>query len=43
MPPPGAPIFHTIGFLMHAGGHGVAPSDWDQFLSFMQVHLQKGG
>jgi len=25
---------------MHAGGHGTLPSDWDQFLKFMDLHLR---
>jgi hypothetical protein len=40
MPEAGQPIFHTIGYLMHAGGHGTIPSDWQLFLKFMQMHLQ---
>jgi hypothetical protein len=40
MPAAGVPILHTIGYSMHAGGHGTIPSDWDQFLAFMQMHLQ---
>ena len=40
MPPAGVPMLHTIGYFMHAGGHGTIPSDWDQFLAFMQMHLQ---
>ena len=40
MPPAGVPILHTVGYFMHAGGHGTIPSDWDQFLAFMQMHLQ---
>jgi len=40
MPPAGEPILHTIGFFMHAGGHGAAPADWPVFLQFMQMHLQ---
>ena len=42
MPAAGTPILHTIGYYMHAGGHGTIPSDWDQFLRFMQMHLQAG-
>jgi len=38
-PPAGAPVFGAIGFLMHDGGHGIVPSDWDQLLSFAQMHL----
>ena len=40
MPAAGEPILHTIGFYMHAGGHGSAPADWPVFLKFMQMHLQ---
>ncbi len=40
MPPAGTPILHTIGYYEHAGGHGTIPSDWDQFMAFMQMHLQ---
>src|ERR1035441_993459 len=39
MPGAGVPILHTIGYFMHAGGHGTIPSDWDQFVAFMQMHL----
>lgn len=38
MPPAGQAILHTLGYYMHAGGHGTIPSDWDQFLKFMQMH-----
>jgi hypothetical protein len=40
MPGAGQPILHTLGYAMHAGGHGTIPSDWDLFLKFMQMHLQ---
>ena len=40
MPPAGTPIFHTLGYVMHDGGHGTIPSDWDLFLRFMQMHLK---
>ena len=33
------PLLHDIGYSMHAGGHGTIPSDWDQFLQFLQMHL----
>lgn len=39
MPPAGRPILHTLGYYMHAGGHGTIPSDWPLFLKFMQQHL----
>jgi hypothetical protein len=41
MPAAGVPIMHTIGYFEHIGGHGTIPSDWDQFLAFMQMHLLK--
>jgi hypothetical protein len=40
MPGAGQPILHTLGYAMHAGGHGTIPSDWDLFLKFMQTHLK---
>ncbi len=40
MPPAGTPILHTIGYYMHAGGHGTIPSDWDQYLAFLSLHLK---
>jgi hypothetical protein len=39
LPAPGQPILHTLGYLMHSGGHGVFPADWPVFLKFMQSHL----
>jgi hypothetical protein len=39
MPPAGEGIFHTIGYFEHIGGHGTIPSDWDQYLKFLQMHL----
>ncbi len=38
-PAAGTPILHTVGYYMHAGGHGTIPSDWDQYLKFLQMHL----
>jgi hypothetical protein len=40
MPPAGTGIFHTIGYFEHIGGHGTVPSDWDQYLKFLRMHLQ---
>ncbi len=42
MPQAGLPILHTIGYYMHAGGHGTLPGDWDYFLQFMEMHLKPG-
>ena len=41
-PAAGHPILHTMGYLMHAGGHGTIPSDWDVFLQFLEMHLHPG-
>jgi hypothetical protein len=41
-PPAGKPILRTLGYLMHAGGHGTIPSDWDVYLEFMRLHLLGG-
>lgn len=41
MPPAGTPIFHTLGYYMHSGGHGTLPADWDQYLAFLEMHLKK--
>jgi len=40
VPKAGEPVLTTLGFLMHAGGHGTVPSDWDVFLQFMKTHLK---
>ncbi len=40
MPAAGEAILHTIGYQMHAGGHGTIPSDWVLFLKFMQMHFK---
>jgi hypothetical protein len=40
LPPAGQPIFNPLGFLMHAGGHGTIPTDWEQFLKFIELHLK---
>ena len=39
MPAAGHPIFQTLGYVMHAGGHGTLPPDWELFLKFMRMHL----
>jgi hypothetical protein len=41
-PPAGKPILNTLGYSMHAGGHGTIPSDWDLFAEFMQRQLVEG-
>jgi hypothetical protein len=42
MPAAGQPIMSTLGYYMHTGGHGTIPSDWDQFLKFIKLHLHPG-
>jgi len=41
MPPAGTGIFHTLGYFEHIGGHGTIPSDWDQYLKFIEMHLSR--
>jgi hypothetical protein len=41
MPQAGVPILHTLGYFMHAGGHGVLPYDWREFFKFMEAHLKQ--
>lgn len=41
MPSAGTGVFHTVGYFEHVGGHGTIPSDWDQFLKFLEMHLQR--
>jgi hypothetical protein len=40
MPPAGTPMLNTLGYFMHAGGHGSMPSDWVQFFKFMDMYLK---
>ena len=30
---------NKLGYLMHDGGHGTFPADWNIFLDFMQKHM----
>lgn len=39
MPTAGQAVGQSLGYFMHAGGHGTLPSDWEQFLKFLQLHL----
>jgi hypothetical protein len=41
MPAAGESILHTLGYFMHAGGHGMLPSDWEQFFQFIEMHLKR--
>jgi len=40
MPPLNRPIMHTIGFHVRTGKHAVTSFDWDQFLTFADMHLR---
>lgn len=39
MPEADQPIYTTLGYVMHDGGHGVIPQDWDYYLDFMKKYL----
>jgi hypothetical protein len=43
MPAAGEGIMHTLGYHMHAGGHGTIPSDWEYYLKFLEMHFGSGG
>jgi hypothetical protein len=40
-PAAGEPILHDMGYVMHDGGHGTVPSDFDVYIKFMEMHLMK--
>jgi hypothetical protein len=39
LPAPGEAILHDLGYVMHDGGHGTVPSDFDVYIRFMKMHL----
>lgn len=39
LPAADQPIYTTLGYVMHEGGHGIQPQDWDYYLEFMKRHL----
>lgn len=39
MPKADSPIYHTLGYVMHEGGHGVMPQDWGYYLEFIKKYL----
>ena len=41
MPPLNKPIMRTIGYHYRTGKHKVTTFDWDQFLTFADMHLQR--
>jgi hypothetical protein len=42
MPAASQPILHDLAYLMHDGGHGVVPSDWNVYIEFLKAHLHPG-
>jgi hypothetical protein len=40
MPEAGQTILHTLGYRMHAGGHGTTPDDWPVYSKFLETHLR---
>lgn len=32
-------LYGTLGYYMHAGGHGPIPSDWPLFIQYLKKHL----
>jgi hypothetical protein len=41
-PPASQFVGDTLGYYMHAGGHGTIPSDWDVYLKFLTEQLKPG-
>jgi hypothetical protein len=40
-PAAGEPILHDLGYVMHDGGHGTVPADFDVYIKFMKMHFMK--
>jgi hypothetical protein len=43
LPPAGMSVMHAIAYRMHAGKHGTMPSDWPEFVKFIDMHFQPSG
>ncbi|HOS73286.1 MAG TPA: acetylxylan esterase, partial [Bacteroidales bacterium] len=41
MPPLNSPVMSRIGYHIRTGGHAVTLYDWQQYLRFADMHLQK--
>lgn len=42
LPAPGEAVLHDLGYVMHEGGHGTVPSDFDVYTKFMEMHWGSG-
>jgi hypothetical protein len=40
-PAAGEPILHDLGYVMHDGGHGTVPADFDVYVRFIEMHLME--
>ena len=39
VPAPETPVWHQLSYVMHQGGHGVLPQDWDYYLEFLKRYM----
>lgn len=39
MPAAGQPVLNDLGYLIHAGGHGALPGDYEIFIRFIKQHF----
>ena len=39
LPPPGEAVLHDLGYVMHDGGHGTVPADFEIYTKYMRMHL----
>ena len=39
LPAPETPVWHQLSYVMHQGGHGVLPQDWDYYLEFLKKYM----
>ncbi len=41
LPAAGEAVLQDLGYVMHDGGHGTVPGDFDVYTRFMRMHLGK--
>lgn len=41
IPPPDIPVMGTIGYHIRAGKHDITPFDWEQYLKFADIYIEK--